>query len=133
MRWAQVLWLPFLFTLFIMLIFLELAQNPPVSVGPDRYGENGPDDLWWFSLIMSGELVFVWMALSMWSPYRSIKRIVSTLLFLMLWTMVSGLLSLHGGGVQMIHLLWLLSLVAILSVWLSIRFIELRLAPSSDS
>lgn len=92
-----------------MAISWRLDPHDAARVGTDAYGHNGEGALALGLALTVVETLVLAGALRPWSYTRaSWLRPLLVLLLAVPWTLVSAVLTMHAGGVIVIHLLWLL-------------------------
>ncbi|OUC13955.1 MAG: hypothetical protein B0A82_14290 [Alkalinema sp. CACIAM 70d] len=76
----------------------------------DKYGTNAPGAFNLYLIFSLIELTALYLVLNpQWKRWKT-ARLLLTILFFWMWTILQGAIAMHGGGVSMIHLLWLLSI-----------------------
>jgi len=123
LKWGRILGLPICWVVVVALIVMNVQNNPSPLVGSD-YGHNTHEQLWMALISSFCELVLVWGGLNMWSEDRGLILHACVVVGLFLWTMICALMSMHGGGALMIHLLWLVGLVLCVGTWLGVRILS---------
>ena len=113
----------YLFFTFLMLKdWMEdnpALQNWPIE-GHDTaihitqsYGYNQEGDLWMGLLLLSVELLVFYRIIEPWSFDKSYDRVAIAVSLFLLWAFVSLIMSMHAGGIFMLHFLWVFSLIII--------------------
>jgi len=92
----------------------------PSRVGTAGYGHNHAGALAEGLLMTLSEAAALYLILRPWSYRRSWGRALGALALLAPWTAIAAILTMHAGGVVMLHLAWLLCLDVIvlgLALW----------------
>ena len=109
-------WIPALLWLgTVVLMCRDWYHDPydPSLEGTDAYGHNGPGALTFGLAFSAGELLVYYAILKPWRRVRPPWYVLTPVLGLILfggWSFVQMFLSMHAGGIQAFHLLWLLAL-----------------------
>ena len=118
-RWLATLVVPLAWASVAAAMGASWSSDPydPALTGTDAYGHNGEGGLS-FGLMLTGiEALVLLFALRPWSyTARSWARPLVTLGAALPWTLLSALLTMHAGGIIVLHLLWLLAVDAALAV-----------------
>jgi hypothetical protein len=88
----------------------------PSRTGTSAYGHNHQHALAHGLGVTLVELAVVYFILRPWSYRRSWLRPLGALVLYLPWTAFSMLMTMHAGGVFILHFLWLLAVVLILTV-----------------
>jgi hypothetical protein len=105
-------------TALAMVVNYRLDPFDPALEGTRRYGHNYAGALGTGLLFVGIELAVLIAVLRPWSYCRSWVRSLGGLVLLVPWTLISLVLSMHSGGVILLHGMWLLLLVVVLTVGL---------------
>jgi hypothetical protein len=123
--------LVFLWLVTALLMVRDDANDPysPDLEGSARYGHNHQGALWQTLLITLVELAILYAFLRPWSYRRSWGRAVAALALFLPLAAFSMLMTMHAGGILLIHFLWLAVVMvllfgATLARWLSPQRIE---------
>lgn len=113
---------------------MDARRDPfnPTLQGTARYGHNHAGALTQGLLVTLVELVVLTAILRPWSYRQAWGRALVALAVLLPWTFASACLTMHAGGVVMVHLLWLLALVlalAALAIWSGVARKRTRRTP----
>jgi uncharacterized RDD family membrane protein YckC len=85
--------------------------------GTRRYGHNHEGALRDGLVVSLIELAVLYFVLRPWNKDgRPWLRVLALLLVFVPWTLLSAVLTMHSGGIVMIHLMWLLTVVLVLVV-----------------
>jgi hypothetical protein len=109
-------WIPALLWLgAAVLMGVDWHHDPydPSLEGTDAYGHNGPGALTYGLAFSLGELLVYGALIRPWRRERPRGYVLTPVLGLFLfggWSFVQMFLSMHAGGIQAIHALWLLAL-----------------------
>jgi hypothetical protein len=87
--------------------------HDPAREGTAAYGHNAPGSLELGLIVTLVELLIVWAILRPGSYRRSWGRAVIALVLLGPWLAASLLMTMHAGGIFVIHLLWVFALTAL--------------------
>jgi hypothetical protein len=90
------------------------------------YGHNRPNEYWLHLKIGLVELVLLYLALYPWDKEGLGWRMFFTLILWFCWMCFLGFMTIHSGGMSMIHLFWLLSVNIVLFVGLFIKGIQVK-------
>jgi apolipoprotein N-acyltransferase len=96
---------------------VNALQDPynPLLEGTRRYGHNHEGALRDGAVASLVELAVVYVVMQPWKTGgRAWLRGLIALMAFVPWTLLSAVLTMHAGGVVMIHLLWLLALDVVL-------------------
>ncbi len=96
---------------------LDGLRDPydPALEGTRRYGHNHPGALREGLLASLVELAVLYVVLQPWRKSgRAWLRVLAMLVPLVPWTLFSGVLCMHAGGIVAIHFLWLVVVVLVL-------------------
>ena len=114
--------IPCLWLAFAAMMVSAHLTDPP-SPGDAERGVNVEGALQ-VALGASFTEMLVFFALILpWSPGRSGGRLLLCWGVFAPWLMLTALMSLHGGSVILLHLLWVLVLVGALTVWTAVHLI----------
>ncbi len=104
-------------------MFTDWYSNPPDPTlsGTDAYGTNQPGALRFGIIASLIELGVVLAMLRPWAEARVWPWEVGAWVLVTSWLAVSMFLSMHGGGVVFLHLVW----VGVLKVWISAHLLSL--------
>jgi hypothetical protein len=89
-------------------------QKDPGKVS--RHGYNTPQSLTWIVGISVVELIILYVFLNPWYRELMVFRLFLATGLMWGWVVINVLLTMHGGGVAIIHLLWLLSVAIVLPI-----------------
>lgn len=101
----------------------------PGRAGTAAYGHNHAGALAEGLVMTLSEAAAIYLILRPWSYLRSWGRALGALALLAPWTVIAAILSMHAGGVVMLHLLWLLCLdliVASVALWSGVAALRRR-------
>lgn len=101
--------LPAFWTLTAVMMALDWRADPhdPALVDTDRYGHNHDGALGDGLVLTLIELAILVAILRPWSYDRSWGRALVAVILLLPWTTLSMMLSMHQGGVVVLHFAWL--------------------------
>ena len=105
------------FWAFIALWMLYAGLSDPPTLGGEERGHNVEGSLALGLLASTLELVVFMALLRPWSGRSQWGGVILAWGVFLPWTMISMLMSLHGGSVLMLHLLWLGVLLLSLSLF----------------
>jgi hypothetical protein len=108
-----------LWALFAALMINDALHDPydPTLEATHRYGHNHDGALREGLMATVIELAVLYLVLRPWSTAgRPWLRVLVMLLPLIPWTLVSAVITMHAGGITMIHFVWLLAVVLVLVV-----------------
>lgn len=96
----------------VILAYLDYQRDPfdPSLAGTAQYGHNSEGILQTFMILATVELVVALAVLRPGSYERSWGRALAACVLFTVWAAASMMLAMHGGGVLMIHLLYVLAL-----------------------
>ena len=111
----------YLFFVFLMLKDW-IEDNPALQNRPTEehntvmhitqsYGHNQEGALWMGLLLLSVELLVFYRIIKPWSFDKSYERVAIAVSVFLLWAFVSLLMSMHAGGIFLLHFLWVFSLI----------------------
>ncbi|MBX7081214.1 MAG: hypothetical protein K1X88_18585 [Nannocystaceae bacterium] len=112
---ARVAVLPMMWVVLAILMARDWWHDPypPAHAMQDAYGHNHEAALTKGLLISFVELVAVLAILRPWSYQRSWGRALLALALLLPWLLIWTVLTMHAGGVFVLHWLWLGALVLV--------------------
>ena len=113
--------LPALWAATAFMMARDWAADPydPSLVGTSSYGHNGEGALVDMLAMSAIELAVLVAILRPWSYDRSWGRALLAAALLLPWTAVSMMLSMHAGGIVLLHFMWLfLALVGLVVTFL---------------
>jgi hypothetical protein len=122
-RHFRIWFLPVLWFIFAFWMWKDWNAPHPIDT-PEHmngYGFNQSGTLRLIILISSVELIFVQFMIRAWAKERSPLLEFIAWGVMTFWLFITILMSMHGGGVIMLHLLW----VFILEGWLSVHLLFL--------
>jgi hypothetical protein len=96
---------------------LNSLRDPydPAREGTQRYGHNHRGALGEGLVASLVEVAVLYVAVQPWrKDGRTWLRVLAVLVPLVPWTLFSGVLCMHAGGIVAIHFLWLLAVVLVL-------------------
>jgi hypothetical protein len=104
---------------------VDALRDPfnPLLEGTRRYGHNHQGALRDGLVISLVELVLFQLLLWPWKGERSWLRTLLSLVLLLPLLLLSAVLTMHAGGILMIHLLWLLAVAVSLVVALGVSVV----------
>ena len=117
MKKIHLFWLPILWVVTVLLMVWDFFYKNPPLLDQD-YGMNGPNDFFVILGLTIVEMSVVWISIHLLNKRGSFLYFSVAVMSLIFWTMINIFLTLHGGGVVMLHLLWLMVLTMIFfCVW----------------
>jgi hypothetical protein len=105
-----------------MMVRANLAEPP--TQGAADHGANVEGALQVALGASFVELLVLLALMVPWSPNRSGGGLLLAWGVFAPWLMITALMSLHGGSVILLHLLWVLVLVGALTVWTAAHLID---------
>lgn len=114
----RVVALPLLWIVTAIAMAANYASDPysPMLQGTAAYGHNHAGALTDGLLFSFAELILVGVILRPWSYRQSWGRAVAAWIAFVPWTLMAMMMSMHAGGVFLIHFVWLLALTTVLTV-----------------
>lgn len=100
----------FCWAIFIVLMWRDHLQDPydPNFRGPPVYGHNQEGEFLQGFIITLIELGILYMIIRPASFRRSWMRVIGAIALFFPWTLLMIFMTMHGGGILMLHFLWLL-------------------------
>jgi hypothetical protein len=102
-----------------LIIIAAMIRSGARDMGPTglpgdlRNWHNRPGDLSFFTMLVCMETAIAFLILRPWSYRRSWARAATATLLFAPWSLLNLLVIIHGGGIMVVHTLWLLGLVGI--------------------
>lgn len=118
MLFLRVAALPLLWIITAIAMVVNYLGDPysPLREGTAAYGHNHAGALTDGLLFSLAELILVGLILRPWSYRQSWGRAVAAWVAFVPWTLMAMMMTMHAGGVLLIHFVWLLALTTVLTV-----------------
>ena len=118
-------------------MWVDHLQDPynPNLIGTEAYGHNHEGALLQGFILTVIELGILYLIVRPWSFRRSWMRIIGAMVFFFPWTFLMVFMTMHGGGIMLLHFLWLvvvdLILISIM-MWTLLKMMLNLLASQSQ-
>ncbi len=114
--------------IFILLMAVDGWQDPynPNLIGTEAYGHNHKEALIQGFTFTSLELGILYLIVRPRSFHRSWLRIIGAIVLFFPWTFLMIFVTMHGGGIMLLHLLWLLVvdlILVLILMWTLLKII----------
>lgn len=115
--------------IFIVLMWVDHLQDPynPNLIGTEGYGHNYEGALLQGFILTLIELGILYLIVRPWSFRCSWLRVIGAIVLFFPWTFLMVFMTMHGGGIVMLHFLWLVVVDLVLSCILIATLLKMML------